>query len=140
MNECILKYKITEEAPCKAMNHENVEEMKQLLADAGFNLFLEDGILILSANENKKKSTSAGRPKRYSVKDTEKFETYKYSDIVCMMQSMMDKDISEKIKMPIATFYRHKKRMVSSEYYNSLDKNKLDDLAYLQSVDGNCRF
>lgn len=57
-----------------------------------------------------------------------------------MMQIMTDREIAERINMPIATFYRHKKIMKSSSYYKTLDKNKMDDLEYLKSVDGNLMF
>ena len=57
-----------------------------------------------------------------------------------MMQIMTDRETAERINMPIATFYRHKKIMKSSSYYKTLDKNKMDDLEYLKSVDGNLMF
>lgn len=56
------------------------------------------------------------------------------------MQTMMDKEISNKIEMPIATFYRHKQRLKESYYYRSLDLNRLKDKEYLDGVDNNFVF
>ncbi len=53
---------------------------------------------------------------------------------------MKDQDIIEKIKMKPATFYRHKKEMKETEYYKSLDLNRLGDLEYLKSVKGDVMF
>lgn len=139
---CILRYNITEDPSFERDNQTNLKEMKQLLADVGIFLWVEDGKLTLSKSSSyeRKKTRYAGRRKTHALKDEFGIEAYRYADIVCMMQSMMDKDIAERIKMPIATFYRHKKKLVESSYYNSLDKDRLSDLQYLNSVDGNYSF
>ena len=68
------------------------------------------------------------------------YELYQYSDIVFMMQTKKDADVAAEIRMPIATFYRHKKAMKESAYYKSLDLNRLRDKEYLESVAGNRMF
>ena len=49
-----------------------------------------------------------------------------------MMQSMKDKEIAKAIDMPIATYYRHKKRLTDSIAFQSLDPNRLQDKEYLE--------
>ena len=100
MDNCMIKYNITEDDLFKKINAASLTEMTDSLRKAGFHLLVEDG----------------------------------------MMQSLKDKEIAEKINMPIATYYRHKKRLTSSAYYTALDQNKLDDMQYLQSVSGNLLF
>ena len=53
---------------------------------------------------------------------------------------MKDREIAERISMPIATYKRHKKTMKESNYYNSLDLNRLHDEVYLQAQPGNLAF
>ena len=53
---------------------------------------------------------------------------------------MKDEEIIEKIQMKPATFYRHKKEMRETTYYKSLDRNRLGDLEYLKSVEGDFMF
>ena len=57
-----------------------------------------------------------------------------------MMQTMKDQEIANKIGMPIATYYRHKKTLKDSYYFKSLDLNKLQDKEYLESVSDNLIF
>ncbi|MCI5727793.1 MAG: hypothetical protein MR274_09860 [Clostridium sp.] len=53
---------------------------------------------------------------------------------------MKNQELADKIAMPIATFYRYKKALKESDYYNSLDLNRLRDKEYLESVPGNYNF
>jgi hypothetical protein len=48
-------------------------------------------------------------------------------------QGMTDNDVAKKINMPIATFKRHKKKMMSSVFVKQLDNDKLNDMEYLNS-------
>ena len=83
----------------------------------------------------------AGRRKARSyTQDEGNIGIYSYSDIIYMSQTMKDQDIIEKIKMKPATFYRHKKGMKETAYYKSLDRNRLGDLEYLKSVEGDFMF
>jgi len=56
-----------------------------------------------------------------------------YSDIVLMLQSMSDTEIMDALGIKYATYYRHKKEMMASLYYEKLDKNKLSDISYLKN-------
>ena len=57
-----------------------------------------------------------------------------------MKQTMTDAQLCEKIDMKPATYYRHKKELKESDYYKTLDKNKLSDLNYLKSIPGDFMF
>lgn len=143
MDNCMIKYNITEDDLFKKINAASLTEMTDSLRKAGFHLLVEDGHLTLIKNTDKYLRTQnrkAGRKRKLAQKDGETYEVYHFADIVCMMQSLKDKEIAEKINMPIATYYRHKKRLTSSAYYTALDQNKLDDMQYLQSVSGNLLF
>ena len=61
---------------------------------------------------------------------------YKYSDVIYRLCHKSNDTVAKEIGMKIATFYRHKKIMMESNYYKSLDKKKFEDLHYLKSVDG----
>ena len=144
-DECRLLYNVTEEAYARKSNRENYEKMKEALEAVGVYLSIEDGKLYLSITSGNYRvvtTRKAGRKKKaaFISKELSGFEVYKYADIVYMMQTMKDADIAEKIGMPIATFYRHKKEMKKSVYYKSLDLNRLRDKEYLDSVDWNWVF
>ena len=57
-----------------------------------------------------------------------------------MQQTMKDTEILETTGMTSATYYRHKKAMKESAYYKRLDKTKLNDAAYLKSIEGDTFF
>lgn len=63
-----------------------------------------------------------------------------YSDIVLMMNNMTDKQICEELNLKPATYYRRKKIMKESEYFQTLDPEKLSDPEYLKSHKGNRNF
>lgn len=145
--DCRLCYKIISEGYYVAQNEKNLEKMKEALSAVGILLNVEDGNLSLSIYPEgyiRTKERNAGRRKKTAWNKEEKskgiYKFYKYSDIVFMMQSMKDQEIATKIGMPIATYYRHKKTMKESNYYKSLDLNKLGDKEYLESVQENYGF
>ena len=133
-----LTYEVTDSDVKK--NAENLELMKAALAKVGFSLTLDHNILGIYMKIHDYATTTtrnAGRRKSLTrVNDN----FLRYSDVILMMQTMTDKEISEKIHMKIATYYRHKKAMKESRYFSSLDKNKLDDMEYLKSVKGDLIF
>ena len=144
---CRLYYKIISEEYFAEQNKKNFEKMKEALDAVGVWLDISDGELSLSIYPEKyirTKERNAGRRKKIvwneEARKKGKYETYKYSDIVFMMQTMKDKEIANKIGMPIATYYRHKKTLKESYYFNSLDLNKLQDKEYLESVSDNLIF
>lgn len=48
---------------------------------------------------------------------TEQGDKIKCIDVVCMLKTMPDYEIMEKIGMKKATYYRHKKAMMESDWY-----------------------
>lgn len=145
---CRLRYKLdTSDDLFWDMNRENYEKMKEALEAVGIWFDVEDDVLNLSIYPEgyiRTKERHAGRRKKAAWNQEERkkgnYEIYKYSDIVLMMQTMKDQDIADKIEMPIATFYRHKKSLKESKYYQSLDLNRLREKEYLESVPGNYAF
>ena len=145
--DCRICYKITSEKYYADQNEKNLEKMKEALEEVGVRLDVMDGRLSLSIYPNRyvrTRNRNAGRRKKvvWNEEKSKKgqWEIYKYSDIVFMMQTMKDQEIADKIGMPIATYYRHKKTMKESRYYKSLDLNKLRDKEYLDGVNGNYAF
>lgn len=119
----------------KKYGDEDLAIITELMAAAGFILKIENDELIIRIDENKLskvRHSTAGRGRTMTE--------YKYSNIILLMQIMTDKEIAEQVGMPMATYYRHKKAMKDSLYYRSLDKEKLGDVEYLQSVNGNTYF
>ena len=58
----------------------------------------------------------------------------RYSDIVFMLQSMTDQEICKALQIKPATYYRHKKKMKESSYYQSLNAAKVRGKDYLKSL------
>lgn len=119
---------------------EDFEKMKYILEQVGIILKKNKDELTIEVLESKyirRNFRNAGR-KTKTVQRKDNFKSYRYSDIIYMMNMMTDKEIMKKIGMPvISTYYRHKKEMMNSLYYKNIDKNKLDDLAYLETVEDN---
>lgn len=136
-----LTYKVVDSEFFKEQNGQNYAKIKEMLKEVGIYLDITDNVLYLGIMQdiyNKCKTRNAGRRMNTFQNDRKKNnKCYRYADIVFMLQNMTDKKICEKIKIPQATYYRHKKRLLESDYYKSLDVNKLNDKKYLQSVDGN---
>lgn len=145
---CRLRYKLQHgDDTYYELNRKNYKKMKKALKDVGICIDVSDGelnISIDSENYIRTKERNAGRKKSMALKQEEKkkgrIEPYRYADIVLMSQTMKDQQVADKIGMPIATYYRHKKSMKESDYYQSLDKDRLGDKEYLESVHGNYSF
>lgn len=151
--DCRITYKIapfdtkTEKFLIK-QNEENFEKVKEALDAVGIFLNIDKDRNTLSISVSpyqygRVKNRYAGRKTKGAVKGKDEnslFVFYKYSDVVFMLQSMKDAEIAEILRMPIATYYRHKKKMKESNYYKSLDMNKVLDKEYLESIDGNFIF
>lgn len=145
--KCHLHYKISEESHWKKNNQESYEIIKEALDDIGIHFEINNGELFMWIHSEKYiriKERNAGRRKVYAWKKEEyekgNMVVYKYSDIVFMIQTMTDQEVCEKIGMKPATYYRHKKELKKSQYYANLDRNKLNDKEYLESVEGNFGF
>ena len=140
--DCSINYNITEDNFYKNLNAKNLPKIIEALEDVGIRLRVDNGTLRLSVFPEKYikiKDRHAGKRKKIAW-DEEAHDVFRYSDIVRFMQTMKDPDVAVKIGMPIATFYRHKKVLKESEYYRSLDRNRLEDKEYLESMDGNRTF
>lgn len=136
-----LRYDLNSNQEFEKVNNANLDKVQNALKDVGVFLDVKDNVLRLSINSisyNSNKTRYAGRRKKVFRNDNEGY--YKYSDVVYMMQSMKDNDIADTIGIPIATYRRHKKEMLESEYYQTLDKNKLHDKEYLDTHEGNYNF
>ena len=145
--DCRLHYVIVSPERAVESNAKNFEKMKEALDAVGIWLDIDDDNLFLSINSGKyirTKGRNAGRSKKLvrnmEKKLGDKNIFFRYSDIVLRMQTMKDQELADEIGMPIATFYRHKKVLKDSKYYQSLDLNRLRDKEYLESVPGNYSF
>lgn len=140
----MLCYKVVDEGRA---NKENFDAMREILRNVGILLDRRgDELLIgiLGHTYIYKQTRAAGRRKCYAhvpyrlrngVPDV-----CHYSDVVWLSQTLTDAQVAEKIGMKIATYYRHKKKMLESDYYKELDRNRLMDLTYLESVSDNYVF
>ena len=132
--------------PRTSYEKRGLSEMKEALQSVGVTLKCESGKLSMKMDAKTfiNVATRKAGPKRKQIaypshKDNKGFSVY-YSDIVFMMQTMSDKEIMDELNIPKATYYRHKKTMLESDYYKALDTDKLDDEEYLKSVDFDNRF
>ena len=125
-------------------NKENYQKVVDALDAVGVWLNVEDGRLTLSIYPEsyiRTKDRNAGRRQTIALKkDAGKFELYRYSDIVYLMQIKTDQQVADEIGMKIATYYRHKKKLKETKYFKALDRNRLGDKEYLETVAGNFAF
>lgn len=117
-------------------------EIIELLELDGINIEVQNNSLTITLSpalvkrlkQKKNSATNVGRKK--FVAFTKHKQEYRYSDIVYLSQIYKNADVCKKTGIKLATFYRHKRDMVESDYYKSLDLNRLRDLEYLRSVKG----
>lgn len=125
-------------------NSNDFEELKNILEEVGVRLYLknmgENSFFSITLDKDvyqSKKSRGAGRHFRKGTKSDDMYEDLKlpatWADVVYMMQTMSDKEIAAEIDMPIATYYRHKKRMKESKAFQNLDQSRLQDKEYLEN-------
>lgn len=124
--------------------NKDFNELQDILAEVGIRLFMtplkeNQGYFSLTLDKDiytAKRNRGAGRHLRKATYSDEIYKevkfTYYDADIVYMMQSMTDKEIAEKIGMPIATYYRHKKRLKEKDSFKNLDLDRLQDKKYLE--------
>ena len=165
----------------------NFAEITDLLWDAGINMYVDEYtnelVVILSEDMPKRRNVKRKLGRRSQTVETGELEErfrytslngeekiykaprmYKWSDIVCMLETMTDKQIMEKLTvtakrktkseysdltymevkentpMAPATYYRKKKKMTRSDWYQRLDKERCADIDYLRSVPGDQDF
>ena len=91
-----------------------------------------------------RKTRRAGRKRTYALKEQEQgnytADAYRFSDVILLIEEKGDKETQIILGMSESTYFRHKKKMKASEYYNSLDPQKMTDRMYLESVKGNNYF
>ncbi len=137
-----LRYNISREELNDAVRQKNFENLKKLFEEVGVYMDIKGGNLLLSvfpAEYLKKRCRGAGRRRSVAWKK-QSFEAYRFSDVVHMMSDKKDRQIISILDMPQATYYRHKKNLYLSEYYRKLDRERLDDIDYLRSVEGDLIF
>ena len=135
-----LRYKIEDSKKAKEIyrkgkNSTYEKTINDALKKAGFELQIKDGYLtlFLDVGNNVISSTRmAGRKLKRS--------RVKFSDVIQMQQTMNVAEIIEKIGLSRATYTRHNRRMKNTYYYKQLDKSRLNDKEYLESVRGNMEF
>ena len=125
----------------KGPKAENLEVLKEALEHVGINLKYKGDTLDIEVDSNKyiKACTRYAGPKDKKRKFATnkvgiKGDTVQYSDVIFMLQTMTDKEIMTELNMPYATYYRHKKAMLNSDYYKSLDANVEWTEDYLDTI------
>jgi len=124
----------------KKKDKERFEAAKDALKAVGVDLSYNDGRLSMRMDSEMylNVATRKAGPKSKKILSPSyqdnKGHTMYYSDVLIMMQNMSDAEIIRELKVPKATYYRHKKAMLESEYYKELDKTRLDDEEYLKEA------
>jgi len=127
-------------------DQDRFDAAKEALESVGFSLNYENGRLSLSMdaetylNVATRKAGPKGKKIETPSHQDNKGYTVYYSDILLMMQTMKDTEIMKELNIPKATYYRHKKDMLASEYYKELDKSRLDDEMYLKEAEYDRKF
>ena len=99
----------------------------------------ELSLFIPASYYNEYHKRNAGRRRKIMSK-TGEYETYElnghtktfysgeklmYSDVLPLILTKGDAEIIRELKIPRATYYRHKKQLLESRYYQSIDKEHL---------------
>lgn len=131
-----LHYNIGDTSINQKQNEISYNILRDLCANVGVNLSVSDNELFLNIDAEKYVAVTrqtAGRPANVVFKDNT-YSAYSYADILYMKnQGMTDDAVAKKINMPIATFKRHKKKMMSSVFVKRLDNTRLNDMDYLNN-------
>ena len=139
----MLHYHVSESDKTNMMNIINLKKIQSLVGSLGVALELDKDDLYISVDANvlsfKKKRNAGNKRKKVKSGNLEK-PFIRYSDIVYRFSYMSDAAIMKEIGMAKATYYRHKKTLIRSDYYKSLDKSRISDKGYLEGIDGNRTF
>ena len=135
-----LEYRLSGEKEQSSLNEKNYNTVKDALEAVGVKLSVSEDILRIEIDPEKYETEKTRRAGRRNVKASFKTNAVmpsglraRYSDVISMLQSMNDIAVMKELGMARATYYRHKKAMLSSGYYKALDKARLDDIDYLKS-------
>jgi len=157
-----IKYMITDAPGFEKFNEKYLPIVIEALNDIHINLTVtEEGELSLfipASYYNEYHKRNAGR-RRKIMSETGVYEKYEingqiktfysgkkltYAAFLILMLTKSDAAIIKELNIPRATYYRHKKALTESRYYNSLDKEKLtiefatseEAPAYFNSIQG----
>ena len=126
----------------KGPRPESVEKLKEALSHVGIDLeYTKSTLTICVDPQNFVRAytrKSGPKDKKRTFKTNEigvKGETVQYSDVVNMLlDKMKDTEIMAELNMPPATYYRHKKALMNSDYYKSIDWDRVDEDGYLEGL------
>lgn len=142
-----LYYRLNQDDADLTQNKENYDKLRRFLGNLGVTLSVNNDSLYLAVDPERyhaHMSRNAGRHVKFFPRpeagSSHMSDAYLYSDIIYMLQTMTDKDVIRVSGIPQSTYYRHKKIMTASSYYLSLDKNRLCDIDYLKSAEGDFYF
>lgn len=140
----MLKYYIKEDPIFKEINAKSYLKIKAALNSVGVYLNIENGEVTLTMSETihaQKAKRHAGRKESVAFKNDENgYKILKYSDIVYMLQFKTRDQICKDTGISKSTFYRKGIKMKESNYYKTLDRNRLEDKEYLEQHEGNESF
>ncbi|MBR4146094.1 MAG: hypothetical protein IKU06_11660 [Lachnospiraceae bacterium] len=156
-----IKFMVTDAPGFEKFNEKNLPIIIEALNDIHINLTVNEGELSLfipASYYNEYHKRNAGRRRKVMSK-TGQYESYEingrkktfysgekltYADMLTLLQTHSDASLIKELNIPRATYYRHKKVMLDSKYYASLDQKYLtgeagpDDSAdeYFRSLPG----
>ena len=160
-----IKYNITDVPGFEKFNEKFLPVIIDALNSIHINLTVTDNELSLfipASYYNEYHKRNAGR-RRKIMSRTGEYESYEingqiktfysgdklmYSDVLPLLLTKSDSAIIRELKIPRATYYRHKKALLSSRYYQSIDKEHLtkefasspEAAEYYKSLPGNMSF
>lgn len=137
-----IKYTIQDAPGFEKFNEKFLPVVIEALNSIHINLSVTENELSLfipASYYNEYHKRNAGRRRKIMSKNGE-YESYElnghiktfysgeklmYSDILPLLLTKSDAEIIKELKIPRATYYRHKKALLASRYYNSIDKEYL---------------
>ena len=146
-DNALVRYDISEREEDIQKNRESLPKFQEILKKAGIHFIVKDNQLTLylvpesyTRNQTRYAGVRRHQIEKEKGKAKDEYNVYRYSDIVYMMQSMSDMEIKDTIEMSHATYYRHKKALLESNYWRLLDKERLNDEKYLREQPFNRAF
>lgn len=134
-----IKYTVTDAPGFEKFNEKFLPIITEALSDIHINFSVKDNELSLfipASYYNEYHKRNAGRRRKIMSK-TGTYESYEinghkksyfsgdkltYADILPLLLTRSDADIIKELNIPRATYYRHKKNLLESRYYTTLDK------------------
>jgi len=161
-----IKYTVTDVPGFEKFNEKNLPVIIEALKAIHINLTVTEdnelSLFIPASYYNEYHNRNAGRRRKIMSRSGE-YETYElygrkkefysgekllYSDMVVLLLTQSDAKIMKSLNIPRATYYRHKKILMDSFYYKSIDPEKLtkefalseDGPLYFKSLEGDLNF